>query len=208
MRLAAVLFALQVVLACTGLPRGVRQWFMTTGTPPQGRPDVIVVLGGGGIPSGSGLLRAYYAAAQAHRAPNAAYIVALPRPTDSPTSHAARMRDELMLRGVPAEQIRIEGTGRNTYEQACRIRAMLGRRGPGRRLLLVTSPSHMRRAALCFRRQGFTKVAGCAAMNTGVGGELGAALNLRYGLWSRLHGHVDLLRETCALLYYKLRGWI
>ena len=54
--------------------------------------------------------------------------------------------------GIPREQIKTEGLSRNTQENASMVRALL----PGDRIVLVTSAFHMRRAAACFKKQGFT----------------------------------------------------
>lgn len=187
----------------------------------SGPPDYIVVLGGGGIPSESGLMRTYRAAEWARQFPSARVVAALPGDEANPDSSLCRMVRELVLRGVARERIQTEPRGQNTREQALRVRAML----PGDpSLLLVTSPPHMRRALLTFRKAGFTKVAGAAAFNesaemtsggvTGGPGETGwlaragESVVLRYDFWNRLGYLGQSAREYAALAYYWLRGWI
>jgi len=55
--------------------------------------------------------------------------------------------------GLSAVQVVVEGTSRNTYENAVNTAAIL-RAGGYRRFLLVTSAFHMRRAAAAFGAQG------------------------------------------------------
>ena len=49
--------------------------------PPSTSPDYIIVLGGGGIPSASGLMRCYAAAGEARVYPDARILIAMPRGT-------------------------------------------------------------------------------------------------------------------------------
>lgn len=54
--------------------------------------------------------------------------------------------------GMPAKDIIIENTSRNTWENAVQVRRLLGARS----IILVTSAFHMKRATGMFRKQGFT----------------------------------------------------
>jgi len=63
------------------------------------------------------------------------------------------MRDELLRRGVPEEVIVSERASLNTRDNA-RLTAPLLRARSARRLLLVTQPLHLRRAARAFRGAG------------------------------------------------------
>lgn len=118
----------------------------------DGAPTHILVMGGSGIPGESGLMRTFYAARIAARNPEAEVLVAMP--CDAARSEVSRAyRDELLLRGVSAERIRILPDGRNTREQALRLAEYLAgwtREPP--RVLIVTSPEHVRRTAACIRK--------------------------------------------------------
>ncbi|WP_400191209.1 YdcF family protein [Hymenobacter sp. B81] len=72
----------------------------------------------------------------------------------------------LRLAGVPARDIWLEERSRNTRENALFTRELLQRHPGVRRLVLVTSAFHMRRAAGCFRRAGLDAVAFPAAYYT------------------------------------------
>ena len=76
--------------------------------------------------------------------------------TDATESAAAR--EFLRELGVPDGAVLAEGLSRTTAENAIRSRTQLAPLGV-RRILLVTSAWHMRRAARAFERQGFTVIA-------------------------------------------------
>ncbi len=61
------------------------------------------------------------------------------------------MRDLAVANGVPAEVIELEQAAANTHDNVVLTRAILARHG-WRRILLVSSPYHMRRAMLTWRR--------------------------------------------------------
>jgi len=172
------------------------------------RVDVIVVLGGGGIPSGSGLLRTYHGATLAAAHPDAKVIVALPADGAIEGSMVWKMREELLRRGVAAERIALEGEGRNTAEQASRVRAMLGARATTARVAVVTSGLHLRRSIMVFHHVGVAHAHAAAAESVSVDADLGAGVGLRYGIWSRLGGQIEMARELLAIAVYRLKGWI
>lgn len=205
---AALLFFLQLFFAFFGIPRWLVAPVSNRGGPPPKDIRHIVVLGGGGIPSESGLLRTYCAAAVGTNYPTARFIVSLPSEQDCETSSVGRMRDELVLRGIPAGRIRLESQALSTHEQAANIGAMLGPDQLGEPVLLVTSGLHTKRAVLSFRRAGFTRVYGLTSWEVGAEADAGPNLLVRYAVWANLEAEVQIAREACALLYYKLRGWI
>lgn len=213
-----------VVLAATPAPWAVFGWLGRDPQPLAGSPDCIVVLGGGGIPSESGLMRTYHAARMAAAHPKARVVVAMPFEAGESSTNMGAMARELQLRGVARDRLRQEGTGRHTREQAVKVRAMLktGAREPV--LLLVTSPEHMRRARLAFRKAGFTAVHGSSVFSQDPAADLtygsdatageptsspsvGKSLLLRYRLWDNVELEVRILRELTALAYYKVKGW-
>ena len=119
-----------------------------------------------------------------------------------------RMRDELVMRGVPPGSVRMETRGRNTYEQAVNIREMLGPAALEEPVHLVTERTHLRRSILCFRKAGFQRVWGVGTYNTAAEADIGAGAFLRYTLWSNLQLQIRVFREVIATAFYKFRGWI
>lgn len=197
-----------LIMGVTGIPQSVHRWFVTASVTLEGPARTIVVLGGEGIPSESGLMRTYTAAALRPLHPAARYVCSLPADGDPETSSVGRMRNELVLRGVPRATIQLEHRARNTHEQARAVRDLLGEGALSEPLLLVTSPSHARRALLCFRKAGFTRVACVPAVATSAEADMGAHVFARYGFWNLLETQVRYAREFTAMAWYKLRGWI
>jgi uncharacterized SAM-binding protein YcdF (DUF218 family) len=206
--LLALAFTMQLLLAVTGLPSGLVAWICGRRLEAVPTASFVVVLGGGGIPSESGLMRTYHAAVLDQVCSNTVFIVSLPARDDPETSHVGRMRDELVMRGIEPRAIRMEHRAVNTHAQARAVRAMLRPEDLHSPLVLVTSPTHVRRAVLCFRQAGFTRVSAAAADGTGVDADLGRGLGARYGFWNNLEFQIRVVRELVALLYYRLRGWI
>jgi uncharacterized SAM-binding protein YcdF (DUF218 family) len=206
--LAAVIILLLVVGAVTGPPQGIVEWLEAPELAPQETPHTIVVLGGGGIPSGSTLLRTYCAAQYGKNLTGTTFVVSLPADGDPDTSSVGRMRDELVMRGISPEMIRMETHGLNTREQAVNIQRMLGPEAFNQPILIITSGYHMRRALTCFQKLGFNQVSGLLASEIGAEAEIGPWGWLRYGLWSNLEREIGILRELAALETYRLEGWI
>jgi len=207
-RLCAALFLLQVVLAIPPFDGIVESWLEVPDTGAVDAPKYIVVLGGGGIPSDSGLMRTYLGAVHSIAHPEATVIVALPADENPEVNSVGRMRDELVMRGVPPSSIRMETRGRNTHEQAVNIREMLGPAALDEPIHLVTERTHLRRSILCFRKAGFVRVSGVGTYNTGAEADIGPDAFLRYTLWTNLQLQIRVLREMIATALYKSRGWI
>ena len=206
--IAAVILFLQIILALTGPPQCIVDWLEMPEIAPRETPRNIVILGGGGIPSGSGLLRTYYAAQYGKNLTGTTFVVSLPADTDPETSSVGRMRDELVLRGIPPSAIRMEYHGLNTHEQAVNIQRLLWPEALNQPILIVTSGYHMRRGVACFRKLGFTKVAGLLASEIGAETEIGPWGWLRYGVWGHVEREIHILRELTALAAYKLGNQI
>ena len=207
-QVAGALFVVELIFAGTGVPPLLRDWLTAVNCRLRETPRYVIVLGGAGIPSGSSLLRSYYAADFGRGLTGTTFVVALPADHDPDHSSVGRMRDELVLRGIPAGQVLMETHGRNTYEQAGNIRRLLGPATLSQPILVVTSGYHMRRAVLCFRKQGFDQVAVLAASGIDAEADPGWGAYLRYQVWSNLLASIDMLRELVALLSYKLCGWV
>jgi uncharacterized SAM-binding protein YcdF (DUF218 family) len=206
--IAITVFLLQILLAVTGPPQGIVDWLQMPEIAPQETPRNVVVLGGGGIPSGSSLLRTYYAAQYGKSLTGTTFVVALPADANPETSSVGRMRNELVLRGVPLSAIRMEYRGLNTHEQCVNVQRLLGPEARDQPILIITSGYHMRRAVLCFRNLGFTNVSGLLASDIGAEPEIGPWGWLRYGAWANLERGIRVSRELAALAAYKFEDWI
>mgnify|MGYP000114958891 CR=1 FL=1 len=204
---AAAFYALLLGGLC-GPPPALARWLTARDAVLSEPPRYIVVLGGAGIPSEPGLIRAYYGAEFGRATPHAELIVALPADGDVETSSVGRMRDELALRGIARERIRLETAGRNTHAQAVNVARLLGPAAGEEPTLIVTSPYHARRALLCFRKAGFRRLGAAPAENADNEADPGPYVRPRYTFWSALHFELYLARELLALAVYKCRGWI
>ncbi len=196
-------------------------------------PDYIVLMGGGGMPSESGLIRCWYASAIADRFPRARVIIALPGDTTDPFSSVTAMKQELSLRGVAPDRIIYEAAGTNTRSQAMNIHQKLSGMTPASpagidlhapSLLVITSPEHLYRAVHSFRKAGFYRTDGQAAWEQAIesdlafrgfrlGGrtlipDIGENLSLRYQCWTQMDYLLRVTREWFAIGYYRLKGWM
>jgi uncharacterized SAM-binding protein YcdF (DUF218 family) len=70
------------------------------------------------------------------------------------STEAAEIKQLLICSGVPEENILMEDKSRNTHENARFTKAILLQHPELKRLLLVTSAFHIRRAAGCFKKEG------------------------------------------------------
>ena len=180
--------------------------------------DVLVLLGGSGMPSAAELQRLYHGAELAQAMPMAEVWVVHPGDT---TVLEAMVR-ELLLRGVDPERIARLNVGENTREQALAVQQVLGERTAS--LGLVTAPENMYRSVRAFRKVGLANVCGSPAwdhaMDHGfdyahkrIGGkayvpDVSRATGLRYTFWNYLKLEVTCLREYVAIAYYWLNGWV
>ena len=204
---SAALFALQMVVASCRIPEWFMEWLSCSGMEAEHEPRHVVVLGHD-IPSQAGLICAYYAAESGRGRTGITYIIAMPTNDDPDDSSPGRIRDELVLRGIPRSDILFETKGLDTHHQAVGVRETIGDDALTQPLLLVTSPSHMRRALLCFRKQGFTRMTCLPAYDSSSQIDLGPWVFFRYTFWARLEWQATIGRELTALVVYKLRGWI
>jgi len=203
-------------------------------------PDYIVVMGGGGMPSHSGLMRCWYAARVASHFNRARVIIALPGDGSDSLSSVSQMKKELELRGIASQRIFVEDSGTNTRAEAINIFKLIShieqRKPDDERnrelspvachmsLLVVTSPEHLCRSVLAFKKAGFLKVDGVPAFEKAIEADLnfsarklgsrrwmpdvGGSITIRYQFWIQMEYEFLVLREYLALAYYKLQGWI
>ena len=220
--LVGMFFTICVLIAFTSAPYWGYHWLGTSKSELSRKPEYIILLGGGGMPSQSNLMRSWYTTKASNNFTHAKVIIAMPGDLTDSASTPQRMKEELVLRGINASNILFENEGTNTRSQALNCERMVRFNTS---LLLVTSPEHMRRAVLCFKKAGFEKVNALPAFENAaeadfsftddeLGGnkvlvpDVGKNINMRYQLWNHLKYEILIVREAFALSYYKLRGWI
>lgn len=220
--LFGIFFLICVVLAFTTLPYQSYYWLGTSKSERTSKPQTLILLGGGGMPSESNLMRSWYMEIAAKSFNNANIVIAMPGDLVDSLSTPQLMKKELKLRGIQPGRITFEDKGTNTRAQALNCQGLIKMQSP---VLLVTSPEHMRRAVLCFRKAGFEKVNALPAFENAteadltfkddeLGGnrilvpDVGTNINMRYQIWNHLKYEILFAREMTALAYYRLRGWI
>jgi len=224
------LFLLGIILAFTSAPFWIWYELGTARSEICGTPDYIVVLGGSGIPSESGLMRTFYAAEAADHFPRANVIVALPGDTTDSLSSVNKMREELILRGVAPERIMLEDSGTNTRAQALLTKELIRDPRsairdtvnlspisriayPASRILIISSPEHLYRAVLTFEKVGFEHVNGLPAFESDVESDISfSARRLGGRKWIPDVGDSITLRyQFWTQLHYELlilREWM
>jgi len=213
---------IMLILSFTPLPYRVYHWLGTHNAEPDTPPDYIVVMGAGGMPGPGGLMRSHFAAEAALIFENAGIIIALPTDTTNfYGSDAYRMFRQMMLMDIDSSRFLFETAGTNTYTQAVEIRRMLAKTSD-KSLLIVTSPEHIRRCLLTFRKCGFDHVGGLPTFEAAFSIDLllteeereksvqpvDRRVDVRYNMWNYLRLQIMILREFTALGYYKLKGYI
>src|SRR5262249_15901109 len=109
------------------------------------------------------------------------------------------MRALAIDQGVPASAIAIEDRATNTYENVRCVDEILGEHG-WRRILLVSSPYHMRRAMLVWRKQ-----APQVSVVPTPSEQSQFYDHTRGATFEQLRG---ILQEYVAILGYWRRGWV
>lgn len=114
------------------------------------------------------------------------------------------LRQVFLEAGVPEARLLLESRSENTYDQALYIPQVLEQAGVNR-FVLVTSPTHMRRADLTFRAQGLEPLPSLARQRSE------SIRAPAFGLLpdsGSLQVSQTAMREVLALIYYALQGWI
>lgn len=189
------------------LQRGLTGAYPPTAAGDYPQADAIVVLGGGAIPDtaqdwdsdpadteatrvGFGL--------QLYRAGRAPHVV-----LSGGHGAANHMAIELRGQGVPDGALVTETRSATTHQNALYSAAILRREG-WHRVLLVTSPMHMARAAASFRRQGLQVIeAPSTGHEAGYHRVQPGWRPRRTALWLSSRS----LHEYIGLWMYRLRGW-
>ncbi len=177
------------------------------------------------MPSESSLMRAFFVHRAAVESPESKIVISIPgNPTDS-LSTARMVAAELISKGIAAERILYEQTATNTRSEAIQLQNFNQDKLTNKAILLVTSPEHMRRSVLVFKKAGFSKVSALPTFENAIeanlffdddklGGnkvlvpDIGDNTSVRYQFWNHLKYEILIAREMAALGYYKLRGWI
>jgi uncharacterized SAM-binding protein YcdF (DUF218 family) len=215
-------FFLCLITAFTTLPYQGLHWLGTSLSELKEKPEKIIMLGGGGMPSESNLMRIWYTCHAATAFPGCKIIIATPGDTGVSTSTPQKIKKELVSGGIASDRIIFEPKGTNTRSQAMQSASLSDMKSP---VLLITSPEHMRRSILTFRKAGFTSINALPAFENAseadfsfndkdLGGKsvlvpgVGKNEQLRYQVWNHLKFEIIITRELTALLYYRIRGWI
>jgi uncharacterized SAM-binding protein YcdF (DUF218 family) len=215
-------FLICVAFALTEQPYWGYYWLGTSKSEMKWKPTHIIMMGGGGMPSQSNLMRSWYVEKAAKTFPEATVVIAIPGEVTDSLSTPQLVRKELVMRGVNPDKITFENEATNTRAQALNCQKTIKMQTP---ILLITSPEHMRRTVLSFRKVGFEKVNALPAFENALEADLsfkdddlggnkkgvpdvGKSINMRYQLWNHLKYEILIFREIVALTYYWLRGWI
>jgi len=213
------IFLLMAILAFTRIPFDVHRWLGEKASAYSFTPEIIIMLGGSGMPSESNLIRLYYTEHLSTLYPDAAIIIA--HPTDR--SVVQSMMEYLVKTGVDSSRISYMLKGTNTRQQALELLNFI--KGiEEKKIVIVSSPENMYRTMKVFRKLNFLKTGGVPAFENAmfvdlkyshkkVGGkqyapDVSENIDLRYNFWNYLKLEITCLREFTALLYYKINGWI
>ena len=135
-------------------------YYQETHLPPVGDSDVIIVLGAQVKPDGTpsvALERRLTAAQESYQTDRQLIIVCGAQGANEPRAEGDVMRDWLIARGVPQEDVVAETASFNTRENLTYAKAIMESRGL-ERALVVTSDYHVARALELCRQTGITAV--------------------------------------------------
>jgi len=177
----------------------------------------IVILGGGSVTirsgseemntlSNAGILRVWEGVRLYHKLDEPWVIVSggVNERIGMTTPESLPMRDILIKGGVPASRILLESSSSNTFEQALNLGPMLEMHGV-EKFLMVTSPSHMRRAMGTFTAQGLDPIPAPSEQHPD---DFLADRSVIIPNSEALEESRMAVREIMALVYYALRGWL
>ena len=178
-------------------------------------PTKIVFMGAEGMPSEKNLIRCYYTSKAANKFPEAKVIIALPQFEKEHDQHLLAIIDELGSKGIDSSRLMFETKGINTFTQVKNICKKLN---PSDSILVITSPEHMKRTLMCFKKNNIINISGKATFVSDLNPDvltkdsdsvnISNSLNLRYNIWSQYQYEIIVLREYLAIMYYKFNGFI
>ena len=203
-RSRVVVTAVVVALVFVALFYSALPWLLAeplrVSAPPRAADAIVVFAGGVGESgqAGGGYQERVKQAVDLYRAGFASQMI-----FESGYAFAFReaetMRDLALSLGVPASAIVLETNGVNTYDDVIRVRDVLRQREL-RRILFVSSPFHMRRAVMVWRKQApeIEVTPTPVPVSQFYAHDRGASLDQLRGL----------VREYSALAAYWWRGWL
>ena len=167
---------------------------------PLTRADAIVILGGGvdlqGNPSGSTRERVYYGVAL-YKEGFAPALVLSTGVTDL-FNEAQVMREYAVSLGVPEQDIVLEESSRNTYENVLSVHRLFQEK-QWKQAIVVSSPYHMRRIAMIYEKA-FPEASPLYA-------PVRPSLFYENGpLSERFRQAIALYREYMAIAWYWMKG--
>jgi uncharacterized SAM-binding protein YcdF (DUF218 family) len=112
------------------------------------------------------------------------------------------MRELLRRAGVPDEFIWVESESRSTHENAVYGARILRNHGI-KRIALVVEAQSMKRAAACFRKEGFEVTPAPSEFRT-----LGPLIDEVLPSWKAIRRNEITLHELLGFAWYRFRGWI
>ncbi|MFM7080096.1 MAG: YdcF family protein [Bacteroidota bacterium] len=216
---SGMFFILAIGLSFTPVPFYWHRWLGEVKTDqPKDDPEVILMLGGGGMPSESNLMRLYYVVEASVYYPKTKIVIA--HPADDSTG--VKMVKFLEQMGVDNQRISLMHQGHNTREQLMSFdKQFIGR---NECFMLITSAEHMRRSVMAAKRLGMDQVMPLPAFETAMfinldydfkkaGGmryapDVSNSNSLRYDFWNYLKLEIICVRETVAICYYWINDWV
>jgi uncharacterized SAM-binding protein YcdF (DUF218 family) len=178
--------------------------------------DAIVVLSGYAFPTGGHRLKPELAhdtlyrclhALELYRAGGARPIMVTGGEVEGETGDpplGVQMRDFFVLLGVRENDLIVEARSKNTHENAVECGKILRER-KFRRIILITDAAHMRRAVLCYEREGLEVVAsGCQYRAL----KFDLSILSFYPTPNAANGVLTAFHEWIGLIWYRWNGWI
>ncbi|MCH7748912.1 MAG: YdcF family protein [Acidobacteria bacterium] len=214
--LATAYLAMSVPVGADVLTAGLARGFSSIASAREADgATAIVVLSGGShrySNQGSGVefvseasaLRALEAARIYHLLSNPLVITSTGLMPERTRSEAALLADALISLGVPAERIIQETRSMSTREHALFVPPLLRKHGV-EQFVLVTSPTHIRRAMRAFEAEGLRPVASMSAMRSS---KPRRALGGWWPSRENLSISAQAIYDYFGLVYYWSRGWI
>ena len=213
-----VIFLLMLALSFTSYPYWIRYWLGTSKSEFKFKPDCVIMLGAGNMPSEATMIRLYYTA---YVAKSDSLKIIIAQPKDG--NNLKLMKEFLINYGIDSLKIFFEPSGKNTRQQVLKIAQKFPETIKSKNVI-ITSPEHMRRSILVFKKAGYVNIGGISTFETNIsinlsyktkkiGGkkyipDIGNSISLRYDIWNYIIYEIKSMREFIALAYYKLQGWI
>lgn len=119
---------------------------------------------------------------------------------------ANRLKSFLTMAGVPDSVITTETEAVNTYENALKSAEILNSEFPNQKYLLITSAFHMKRSAMCLKKQGITFDEFPAGFNSGRSRLSFESLFIPRG--ESINRWDMITKEWVGIVVYKVMGYL